>query len=61
MRIFLKGFFGEAYGYNIASNQQITTITIISIVAVTITVVFGLSAEVLYPYVKEAAMTYTDP
>lgn len=61
MKIFLKGFFGETYGFSFKKDKNIKLATTISVISVIIIVAFGLSADFLYPYIEDAAITYTDP
>ncbi len=61
IHIFLKGFFGEPKGYEVTQNVNVKQATTISIIAVIITVVFGLSADLLYPIISEAAQSFYDP
>ncbi|WP_251519324.1 Na+/H+ antiporter subunit D [Staphylococcus sp. Marseille-Q6910] len=61
IRIFLKGFFGEPKGYQ--ANQQIRYkgLLTVAIISVIISSIFGLSADVLNPIIKEAAETFYNP
>ncbi|MCU5745950.1 Na+/H+ antiporter subunit D [Staphylococcus sp. SQ8-PEA] len=61
IRIFLKGFFGESKGYEYKPQLQYRGLLTIAITSVVLTVLFGLSADLLYPVVKEAAMSFYDP
>lgn len=61
IRIFLKGFFGEPKSYQ--ANQQIRYkgLLTVAIISVIISSIFGLSADVLNPIIKEAAETFYNP
>lgn len=61
MKIFIKGFFGEARGYKQNHKLHYKGLLSVGILAVVICVVFSLSAEWLYPFFKEAAVTLYDP
>lgn len=61
IRIFLSGFFGESHGYEYNPKLSYRGLLTVAIVAVVCTVVFALSADVLYPVVKEAASSFYDP
>ncbi|MGJ5712374.1 Na+/H+ antiporter subunit D [Staphylococcus auricularis] len=61
IRIFLKGFFGEAKGYTYNKNNRHRGLITVAVIAVAITVVYALSADALYPVVKEAAEPFINP
>lgn len=61
IRIFLSGFFGESHGYEYNPKLSYRGLLTVAIVAVVCTVVFALSADMLYPVVKEAASSFYDP
>ena len=58
---FLKRLFGKPKGYEPTQSVNVKHATTISIIAVVITVVFGLSADLLYPLISEAAQSFYDP
>lgn len=61
VRIFLKGFFGPSSGYDYNPKLQYRSALTISVVTVVLTIIFGLSADVLQPIIKDAALTFYDP
>lgn len=61
IRIFLQGFFGNSSGYTPKPKLQHRGPLIVAIVAVVITVIFGLSADFLQPIIKDAASTFYNP
>ena len=61
MKIFIKGFFGEAKGYKINHKLHYRGLLSVAILAVALCVVFSFAADWLYPFIKEAAVTFYDP
>lgn len=61
MRIFIKGFFGEARGYKLNHKLHYRGLLSVAILAVVLCVVFSFTADWLYPFFKQAAVTFYDP
>lgn len=61
MKIFIRGFFGESKGYIFNPHLHYRGLLSVAILAVALCVVFSFAAEWLYPFVKEAAVTFYDP
>ncbi|UXR70574.1 Na+/H+ antiporter subunit D [Staphylococcus sp. IVB6246] len=61
INIFLNGFFGKSYGYVYNPHLHHRGLLAVSILAVVITVAFGLFAGELYPIVAEAAKSFYQP
>ncbi|MDK4101163.1 Na+/H+ antiporter subunit D [Staphylococcus pseudintermedius] len=61
INIFLRGFFGKSYGYVYNPRLHHRGLLAVSVLAVVISVVFGLTAGQLYPIVAEAAKSFYQP
>ncbi|EKU48041.1 Na+/H+ antiporter subunit D [Staphylococcus massiliensis] len=61
MRIFLASFFGEPRGYKVNPNLHYKGLLTAGVLSVVITVAFGLCADLLYPLIEQAAVSFYDP
>lgn len=61
MNIFLRGFFGKSYGYVYNPRLHHRGLLAVAVLSVVITVIFGLTAEQLYPFISEGAKSFYQP
>ncbi|MBU7217561.1 Na+/H+ antiporter subunit D [Staphylococcus gallinarum] len=61
IRIFLLGFFGETRGFTVNHKLRYKGLLVVAIIAVVLSVIFGLSADILHPIIKDAAEPFYNP
>lgn len=61
MKIFINGFWGIHRNYDQAEKAPVSWLLISPAILVTISVLYGVGAELVYPYIVEAAETLTNP
>ncbi|NJH98163.1 Na+/H+ antiporter subunit D [Staphylococcus agnetis] len=58
INIFLRGFFGKSYGYVYNPRLHHRGLLAVAVLSVIITVIFGLTAGQLYPFIAEGAKSF---
>lgn len=61
INIFLRGFFGKSYGYVYNPRLHHRGLLAVAVLSVIITVIFGLTAGQLYPFIAEGAKSFYQP
>lgn len=61
MKIFINGFWGIHRTYEEADKAPVSWLLISPAILVIISVLYGVGAEIVYPYILEAAETLTNP
>ncbi|MDG4943139.1 Na+/H+ antiporter subunit D [Staphylococcus agnetis] len=61
VNIFLRGFFGKSYGYVYNPRLHHRGLLAVAVLSVIITVIFGLTAGQLYPFIAEGAKSFYQP
>lgn len=61
INIFLRGFFGKSYGYVYNPRLHHRGLLAVAVLSVVITVIFGLTAGQLYPFIAEGAKSFYQP
>jgi multicomponent Na+:H+ antiporter subunit D len=61
MKIFINGFWGIHRTYEEEEKAPVSWLLISPAILVIISVLYGVGAELVYPYILEAAETLTNP